>query len=102
MRAEASMIITLPPDLEKPLAEQARKQGTTPEILALDTLRQQFPAESAAPEPDGGDAKQESQTLYDFLKDYIGTISGTTEALSEDTGRKFAEGMAEKRRQGRL
>ena len=101
------MTITLPPDLEKPLAEQARKQGTTPEILALDTLRQQFPAESAAPEPEGGDAESEPQTLYDFLKDYIGVISSSEHVpggarMSENTGAKFTEGLLEKRRQGRL
>lgn len=32
--------ITLPPDLEQSLAEEADKRGTTPELLALDSSRQ--------------------------------------------------------------
>lgn len=33
---------SLPPGLESRVAEGARKQGMTPEALALDTLRQAF------------------------------------------------------------
>ena len=36
------MGITLTPDLEKAIAEQARQQGTTVESLALQALREQF------------------------------------------------------------
>ena len=36
--------ITLPPDLEEPLAKEARRLGTTPELLALDSLRTLFVA----------------------------------------------------------
>lgn len=42
------------------------------------------------------------ETLYDFLAGYVGTISGTRQPLSEDTGRRFADGMLEKQEQGRL
>lgn len=87
--------IILPPDIAVPLAEEARKRGTSLEQLALDCLRNQF----AAPEPPqpGG-----TETLADFLAGYVGTVSGTTEALSENCGRRFAAGMAEKQQQGRL
>ena len=34
--------ITLTPDLEEVVAEQARKQATTPETLVLETLRERF------------------------------------------------------------
>jgi hypothetical protein len=34
--------ITLPLDIEKPLAEEAERQGTTTELLALDSLRKRF------------------------------------------------------------
>jgi hypothetical protein len=44
----------------------------------------------------------EGETLFDFLSGYIGTVSGTTEALSENCGQRFAEGMLEKQRRGRL
>ena len=33
------MVITLPPQLEAALSEQARRRGVAPEALALDTLR---------------------------------------------------------------
>ena len=87
--------ITLPPDIEGPLAEAARRQGTTPEILALDSLRKLF-ARTGAGEPGEG------ETLFDFLSGHIGTVSGTTEALSENCGERFAQGLAEKQQQGHL
>ncbi len=34
--------ITLTPDLETALAERAKTQGTTPETLVLETLREKF------------------------------------------------------------
>ena len=42
--------------------------------------------------------KEKNKTLFDFLSGHIGTVSGTTEALSKDCGTHFAEGMAEKQR----
>jgi hypothetical protein len=36
------MVITLGPDLEAALSEQARKQGVAPEVLALNALRERF------------------------------------------------------------
>ena len=81
--------ITLPPDIDGPLAEQARQRGTTPEQLALDSLRMMFVPEAPA-------AEEEEGTLFDFLAGYVGTISGTTAALSENGGERFTEGMVEK------
>jgi hypothetical protein len=40
--------------------------------------------------------------LFDFLAGYVGTIEGSSEPLSENTGRRFIEGLLEKQRQGRL
>lgn len=85
--------ITLTPDIETPLKEQARRQGTTPEMLALDGLRQLFPSAESAPE-----GSQQGETLRDFLSGYVGTVNGTTEALSENCGLRFAEGLAEKQK----
>ncbi len=34
--------ITLPPDIDERLTSEARRQGTTPEQLALETLRKSF------------------------------------------------------------
>lgn len=49
--------ITLPPEIEEPLLEQAKQRGTTPERLALDSLRETFApaapdASSRPPLPD--------------------------------------------------
>ncbi len=81
--------ITLPPDLENRLAEEAARRGTTPELLALDGLRQLF---TPTPAPAG--------TLYDFLAGYLGTVAGTAERLSEDCGRRFSEGLAAEQPRG--
>lgn len=88
--------ITLPPDLEGPLAAEARRLGITPESLALDSLRKLVASKSASDPPSAG------QTLFDFLSGYLGRVSGTSEALSENCGQRLAEGLAEKHRQGRL
>ena len=88
--------ITLPLDLEQSLVEETDKRGTTPELLVLDSLRQLFvPTQKKGKE-------EKDETLFDFLSDHIGTVNGTTEALSEDCGKHFAEGMSEKQRRGRL
>ncbi|HET6387265.1 MAG TPA: hypothetical protein VFJ58_28070 [Armatimonadota bacterium] len=93
------MAITLPPELERAIEEQARLQGTTPELLAIDSLRKQFLTTSASPPAEG--------TLLDFLGEFIGCIhsseyvSGGAQ-MSVVTGRKFASGMVKKRRMGRL
>ena len=36
------MVITLPPQLEAVLSDQARKRGVAPDVLALDVLRERF------------------------------------------------------------
>jgi hypothetical protein len=89
------MTIQLPPELEGPLAEAARKLGMTPEALVLESLRERFGSEESG-------AEREGETLFDFLAGHVGTVSGTTEALSEECGRRFAEGLIEERERGRL
>ena len=88
--------ITLPSDIEQPLTEQARKQGTTPEELVIATLRREFVLTAPKNEAVAG------KSLYDVLADHIGAVSGTGEAYSENCGERFAAGMLEKRRRGRL
>jgi len=88
--------ITLPPEVEGPLAEEARKKGTTPELLAVDCLRKLF-----TPLPEVG-KPTEGETLFDFLSGYVGTVNGTTEALSENCGQRFAQGLVEKQQRGHV
>jgi len=95
-------IITLPPDLESRLAEEARRRGTTPELVALDCLRTYFVSSTPS---DGSAADQGS--LADFLAPHIGVLSSGEHVpggarMSEDCGKKFAEGLLRKRQQGRL
>jgi hypothetical protein len=68
----STMTLTLTPEIESALAEEARKQGTTPEVLALDCLRERFvPAAAPAPPAEG------PQTLADFLAGHIGVLSSS-------------------------
>jgi hypothetical protein len=97
MAADVAMTtITLPTDIEQPLAEAARKNGTTPEQLAVESLRKLFVP--LVPPADKG-AKP---TLYDLLGDYIGSVVGSGVAYSERCGERFAEAMVEKRQRGKL
>jgi hypothetical protein len=82
------MTISLPPDIEDALAEEAKRLGTTPELLALHSLRQLF-----ASARDVDSSPSQETTLYDFLADCIGTVEGSTKAFSEDCGRRFADGL---------
>ena len=82
------MTISLPPDIEEALAEEAQRLGTTPELLVLHSLRKLF---VSAADIDSPPSKE--RTLYDFLADSIGTVEGSTETFSEDCGRRFADGL---------
>ena len=66
------MKITVPPDLERALAARAHQIGTTPERLALDSLRERFPPSESA---DGDEENEETRrTLADLLKGYVGVL----------------------------
>jgi hypothetical protein len=96
------MDITLTPELEAALAEQARRQGVTPQQLALDSLRRQF---VAVPESERDTTYQ--GTLADFLADSIGSLHSSEyrsggARMSDAKGRAFAEHLLKKRQQGRL
>lgn len=89
------MTIKLPPEIELPLAEAARRQGKTAESLAVEALRKAFsPIETEQPQP--------GETLYDRLAGFIGIIDSGDGTLSQNCGEKFTEGLLEKRRQGHL
>src|SRR5688500_19585338 len=98
---EKIMVIELTPDLEQALTAEAGRQGTSPELLALDTLREKY-VKAEPPEDAGAEG-----TPYDLLKDYIGVVDSRDlipggAQMSTDTGRKFTEILLEKRRQGRM
>lgn len=80
------------------MAKEARRKGTTPELLAVDCLRQLFTSSPMTETP----VEDEAETLFDFLAGYAGTISGTTEPLSENCGQRFAQGLVEKHQRGHV
>lgn len=93
--------ITLPPELERAMSEQAERQGTTLELLALDKLNALF-----LPSPPVADTI-EGETMADFLKDFIGCIDSREIVpgganMSEYTGRKFGEILRKKHQEGKL
>ena len=84
------MKITLTPDMEHTLIEQARKLGITPEQLVVDSLKERFASALAVPESQG--------TLADFLHEHIGVLDSREYIpggvrMSEDSGKKFAAGL---------
>src|SRR5207253_10682146 len=50
-RGETAMIITVEADLEAVLNDLARRQGVTPEVLALNALRERFLAPARRVQP---------------------------------------------------
>lgn len=97
MRREVFMtIITLPKEVEESLTKEAQKQGTTPELLAVDCLRKTF-----VPAPTDGKSA-DGDTLYKFLMGYTGTVNGSQEALSEKCGEQFLQGLIDKQQRGTL
>jgi len=93
------MTITLTPEIEKALLGEATRQGADPELLALDCLRARF--------LENGRRDEVSGTLADLLADSIGVLDSAEKVpgganMSVNVGRKLAEGMEHKRKQGRL
>ncbi len=85
------MTIDLPPDLERELSEAAERRGTTPELLALDLLREHLlPVRSA----ESDDA--EPATLADLLAGYVGVLD-SSEFARPSTGADRVPGSAKGR-----
>lgn len=92
------MTITLPPDLERSLGEEARKCGTTLEQFVVSELRERYarPTETRANgSSDPGAAGGGGETLLDFLEGYVGVVEGPAD-LSKDTGKQFTDIVVEK------
>lgn len=83
------MELTLTPDIENALKEQASQKGVTPQQLALQGLRKLFV-------PTVEELEKQLPTLADFLNGYIGVIHSSEfveggAQLSENTGNQFAQ-----------
>lgn len=81
------LTIDVPDELAAPLAAEAARRGTTPQALVLDHLRTLVT--TPTPPPAG--------SLLEYLGARVGSVTGTGEAFSQDTGRRFADGLAQDR-----
>lgn len=96
------MNITLTPDIEQILVEMAKKQEATVESIVLKTLRE------CLFHKEGKEGKlSERNNLGDMLKGYVGTIdSGEVvqggAQMSANTGKRFADILADKQQQGKI
>src|SRR5579862_4972470 len=105
-----SLIINLEPEVEARLRERAAQEGQTAEGLAAALLRHEL--QNGAGKKPFATAPEEQQekgeTLYDFLKDFIGSVDssqmtgGEVSHLSENGEEEFAQYLEQKQRQGRL
>ena len=101
LKKDFVMIITLTADIEQALTEEARKQGRTPEQLALDSLRDRF----LFPDVDLSLPADET-SLADFLRGHLGVLHSSEHVpggarMAENTGRKFASALAAQRQKKR-
>jgi len=101
VKKDTPMIVKLTPDIEQALAEEARKLGTTPEQLALDSLRERFIGREAPPYP-----AREPETLADFLRGHLGVLHSSEHVpggarMSEASGKKFTAGLLAQHQQQR-
>ena len=89
-----TLMLELAPDVEARLREKAEKAGQSlPEYLIAVA-----DAEVKEEEMDTSEG-----SAYDLFEGLIGQVSSDGEGRwSEDCGKKFTEGMVEKRRQGHL
>jgi hypothetical protein len=95
------MTLTLTPDIESALEQYAKKIGTTPELLALKVLEERL---LVSREEMGTSPGLNGQTLFEFLSGHLGVLSSSENVpggaqLSENSGKKFAALMKQKRQQ---
>ncbi len=89
-----TVMLELKPEVETRLREKAERAGQSlPEYLIA----------VADAEMEDEESDKSEGSAYDLFEGLIGHFgSGGDGTWSQDTGRKFAEGMAEKRRKGIL
>lgn len=95
------MTIDLLPDVEHWLAGKARQQGTTPDALVNDYLR-----ELRRTDPDAAQAPTPG-SMAEFLEGFVGVFDSRDivpggARLSESTSERFADILEEKRARGHI
>ena len=108
-----TITIELPPEQETQLRREAERQGKDVSAYVLELLDRSLPkapdsgsrdpSEPAEAEGDGGDGREQQETLADLFAGRIGGFkSGGGRALSEHCGERFTDHLEQKRRQGHL
>lgn len=95
-----TVTLELAPEDEMQLREKSIQRGQPAEDYLLTALRHEFERDQPITTPI--EEQKPPQSLAETLKGRTGLFSSGGARMSENTGAKFAEGMAEKRRQGRL
>lgn len=97
------MTLILSPQVESRLVQGARLNGLSPEAYAETLLLRVLPEPSEKTERTEEPEEDDSGgSAYDLFKDLLGGWSSGGSHLSENCGEAFAEGMAQKKRQGHL
>lgn len=97
VKQQVTMKISLTPDIESALAENAKSQGLTPEKVVLNVLQEWLMSWLKTNTTADGKG-----TLADYLEDHIGVLSSSeyvpgSARMSEDCGKKFSSGLVKKR-----
>lgn len=88
--------ILLPPDLEESISDQARRRGTSIELLAIKGLRELYPSERTIPVSPSDVTGIPPRNLLEFLGEFVGCVEGNGEPLSENTGKYFTDELVKK------
>lgn len=89
--------ITLSPEVAELVVREAARQGTSPEVVANETLRQHY-APAAEAEDDADSASPPAGTLLDRVAKHVGVIDTGGANLSADTSKKYADSLVEEHR----
>src|SRR5690242_5888390 len=99
-----TLVLELSPEIEAALTEKAQQQGTTPELLAVKTLRDHFAPLNGTEQVSPG---QQVPSAYEALKPFIGMLNSNKvnkadiPQSDDPQERAFGEIMDEKyRKQG--
>lgn len=106
-----TITITLPEKVELALSSEARRLGTTPELLAAEILHDRLDHSRVSNNSNGASDVASTQPVPNNLAEFLGEFVGCVDSsrgtdrksnLSERTGEAFAEILEQKRREGRL
>lgn len=94
-----AITIELSPETESAVRARAEELGDDPADLLRELVEDSFRAPSTIPPGEHG---EERPSLADLYAGRFGRIEGSSEAFSENTGRRFGEYVEQKYKEGRL